>query len=182
MLDNLLEIFELPLDKGIDEYSSGMKQKLGIIQAFMHGPELVIMDEPTSGLDPLVQKKFYNFLRSEREKGRTMFFSSHILSEVEKVCDRAGIIRNGELVALEGIESLKNKRGSVFRVRLEGNPEDFDGPSDMEVGDGWIRFVVSGNIDKWVKRLSEHKIIDMEIEKFSLEDIFMQYYYQEERK
>lgn len=181
LLDELLEIFELPLDRKIDGYSSGMRQKLAIIQAFMHGPELVVMDEPTSGLDPLVQQKFYDFLEGEREKGRTMFFSSHILSEVEKVCDRAGIIRDGELVALEGIESLKSKRGNIVRVKIEEDSELFDGPENMMVEDGWIRFVVSEDIDKWVKKLADYTILDLEIKKFSLEDIFMHYYEEEER-
>ncbi len=179
MLDELLEIFELPLDRKIEGYSSGMRQKLAIIQAFMHGPELVVMDEPTSGLDPLVQQKFYDFLEGEREKGRTMFFSSHILSEVEKVCDRAGIIRDGELVTLEGIESLKSKRGNIVRVRIEEDASEFDGPEDMEVEDGWISFVVSGDIDKWVKKLAGFTVLDLEIKKFSLEDIFMHYYEEE---
>lgn len=181
MLDELLETFELPLDRKIGGYSSGMRQKLAIIQAFMHGPELVIMDEPTSGLDPLVQQKFYDFLGEEREKGRTMFFSSHILSEVEKICDRAGIIRGGELVALEGIESLKNKRGRVVRVRIEGKPEEFDGPEDMEIEDGWIQFVVTDDIDQWIKELSNYTVLDLEIKKFSLENIFL-HYYEEEKK
>ncbi len=176
LLDELLDIFELPLDRKIDGYSSGMRQKLAIIQAFMHDPELVVMDEPTSGLDPLVQQKFYDFLRGEREKGRTMFFSSHILSEVEKVCDRAGIIRDGELVTLEGIESLKSKRGNIIRAKIEEDSEEFDGPEDMTVEDGWIRFVVSDGLDKWVKKLADFTVLDLEIKKFSLEDIFMHYY------
>ncbi|MFP4006246.1 MAG: ATP-binding cassette domain-containing protein [Candidatus Hadarchaeia archaeon] len=176
MLDELLETFELPLDRKIEGYSSGMKQKLAIIQAFMHGPELVIMDEPTSGLDPLIQQKFYEFLRGERDKGRTMFFSSHILSEVEKVCDRAGVIRDGELVALEGIEDLKNKRGKIVRARIEEKIEEFEGPEDMEVEDDWLQFVVTDDIDRWVKELANYTILDLEIKKFSLEDIFMHYY------
>lgn len=181
MLDELLETFELPLDREIEGYSSGMRQKLAIIQAFMHGPELVIMDEPTSGLDPLVQQKFYDFLREEREKGRTMFFSSHILSEVEKVCDRAGIIRDGELVALEGIESLKNKRGKIVRIRIDEKPEEFNGPEDMEIEDGWIQFVVTDDIDRWVKELANYTVLDLEVKEFSLEDIFMHYYEEEGR-
>ncbi len=179
MLKTLLKIFDLPLDKKIEGYSSGMKQKLGIIQAFMHDPKLVIMDEPTSGLDPLVQKKFYDFLKEEKEKGRTMFFSSHILSEVEKVCDRAGIIRNGELVALEEVETLKEKRGKIVKAKIEESIEEFDGPEDMEAEDGWIRFVATDDIDKWVKKLSNYSVIDLEIKKFSLEDVFMHYYEEE---
>ena len=181
MLENLLKIFNLPLDKKIEGYSGGMKQKLGIIQAFMHDPKLVIMDEPTSGLDPLVQKKFYDFLKEEKEKGRTMFFSSHILSEVEKVCDRAGIIRNGELVTLEKVEKLREKRGKIVKAKIKESIEEFDGPEDMEIEDGWIRFVATDDIDKWVKKLSNYSVIDLEIKKFGLEDVFM-HYYEEDRE
>lgn len=176
LLDDLLEDFEVPLERKIEGYSSGMRQKLAIVQAFMHDPDLVIMDEPTSGLDPLMQQSFYEFLRGEREKGRTMFFSSHILSEVDKVCDRVGIIKNGRIIALEEVETLKDKMGKVVRVRIEGDSEDFDGPENMEVDDGWIRFVVSGDIDPWVKKLSEYEIEDLEIREFSLEDVFLHYY------
>ncbi len=180
LLDDLLDTFEIPLDRKIEEYSRGMEQKLAIIQAFMHDPKLVVMDEPTSGLDPLMQQKFYEFLREERDKGRTMFFSSHILSEVDKVCDRVGIIRDGELIALEGIESLKSKRGKVVRVRIEGEPEEFDGPEDMEIEDGgWIKFVVSEEIDRWIKELANYTVQDLEIRNFSLEDIFLHYYEEE---
>jgi len=111
LLGDLLEIFEVPLERKIKGYSKGMKQKLGIIQAFMDDPKLVIMDEPTSSLDPLLQQKFYKFLNKQKKKGKTMFFSSHVLSEVDKICDRVGIIRDGRLVALEDVESLKRKRG-----------------------------------------------------------------------
>lgn len=176
LLDELLGIFEVPLKRKIEGYSRGMRQKLAIIQAFMHDPELVVMDEPTSGLDPLMQQKFYEFLREERRKGRTMFFSSHILSEVDKVCDRVGIIREGKLVALEGIESLKNKRGRIVRAKIEENPEEFEGPDDMEIEDGWIQFVVSEDIDYWIKKLADCTVRDLEIHKFSLEDIFLHYY------
>lgn len=179
LLDELLETFELPLDRKIEGYSSGMKQKLAIIQAFMHDPDLVIMDEPTSGLDPLMQQSFYEFLRREREKGRTMFFSSHILSEVDKVCDRVGIIKGGRIIALEGVGALKDKMGKIVRVKINEDPEEFEGPEEMEFEDGWIRFVIPGDIDPWVKRLSDYEVQDLEIREFSLEDIFMRYYEEE---
>ncbi|KXA88693.1 ABC transporter [candidate division MSBL1 archaeon SCGC-AAA259B11] len=175
--EDLLETFEVPLDRKIEGFSRGMRQKLAIVQAFMHDPELVIMDEPTAGLDPLMQQKLYEFLREEKQKGRTLFFSSHILSEVDKICDRVGIIREGRLVALEGIESLKNKRGKIVRVKIEGDPEDFDGPKDMRIEDGgWIRFVVRKDINYWIEKLSKFNVLDLEVNNFSLEDIFMHYY------
>ena len=176
LLENLLTIFDVPLDRKIKGYSKGMKQKLGIIQAFMDDPEIVIMDEPTSGLDPLLQQKFYDFLRSQKKKGRTMFFSSHILSEVDKICDRIGIIRNGNLVALEDVETLKGKMGKMIRVKIKEKPEIFKGPENMKIKDGWIEFVTNEDVDYWIKMLSKYTIIDLEINEFSLEDIFIHYY------
>lgn len=176
LLDELLDIFEVPLNRKLKSFSRGMKQKLGIIQAFMDDPELVIMDEPTSGLDPLIQNKFYDFVLSEKNKGRTMFFSSHILSEVDKICDRVAIIKEGKLVTLEDIETLKDKRGKYIRLKIKENPAKFKGPKDMKIEDGWIKFVSSDNIDRWVKEISRFTVLDLEITEFSLEDIFMRYY------
>ena len=176
LLDDLLKIFDVPLDRKIKGYSKGMKQKLGIIQAFMDDPDIVIMDEPTSGLDPLLQQKFYDFLNSQKKKGRTMFFSSHVLSEVDKICDRIGIIRNGNLVALEDVETLKSKMGKKIKVRIKENPEKFNGPDNMIIKDGWIEFVTNDDVDYWIKKLSEYTVIDLDINEFSLEDIFIHYY------
>ena len=176
LLDNLLKVFDVPLDRKIKGYSKGMKQKLGIIQAFMDDPEIVIMYEPTSGLDPLLQQKFYDFLHSQKKKGKTMFFSSHVLSEVDKICDRIGIIRNGNLVALEVVESLKEKMGKMIRVRIKENPKMFKGPENTKIKDGWIEFVTNDDVDYWIKELSKFTIVDLEINEFSLEDIFIHYY------
>ena len=176
LLDELLKIFNLPLDRKVKGYSKGMKQMLGIIQAFMDDPEIVIMDEPTSGLDPLLQQKFYEFLRKQKNKGKTMFFSSHVLSEVDKVCDRIGIIRNGGLVALEDIETLKDKMGKKIRVKIKEKPEKFKGPKNMKIKEGWIEFVTNSDVDHWIKLLSKYTILDLDINEFSLEDIFINYY------
>lgn len=176
ILDELLKIFNLPLDRKVKSYSKGMKQMLGIIQAFMDDPEIVIMDEPTSGLDPLLQQKFYDFLLKQKHKGKTMFFSSHVLSEVDKVCDRIGIIRNGELVALEEIENLKSKMGKKIKVKIKEKPETFKGPKNMNIKNGWIEFVTTDDVDRWIKLLSKYTIIDLNINEFSLEDIFIHYY------
>jgi ABC-2 type transport system ATP-binding protein len=176
LLDELLSIFDVPLDRKIKGYSKGMKQKLGIIQAFMDDPDMVIMDEPTSSLDPLLQQKFYDFLKREKKKGKTLFFSSHVLSEVDKICDRVGIIRDGKLVALEDVETLKNKKGKVLRVKIKEKPEAFKGPKDMKIKNGWIQFVVPDNINYWIKQLAKYTIVDLEISEFSLDDIFIHYY------
>ena len=176
LLDELLVTFEVPLERKIKGYSKGMKQKIGIIQAFMDDPDMIIMDEPTAGLDPLLQQKFYDFLKKQKKKGKTLFLSSHILSEVDKVCDRVGIIRNGNLVALENVDTLKIKRGKIIRLKIKEKPETFKGPKDTKIKNGWIHFIAKDDIDKWIKKFSKYTIIDLEIHDFSLEDIFIHYY------
>jgi ABC-2 type transport system ATP-binding protein len=176
LLDELLEIFDVPLDRKLKGYSKGMKQKIGIIQAFMDDPEMVIMDEPTAGLDPLLQQKFYEFLLNQKKKNKTMFFSSHILGEVDKICDRVGIIKDGNLIALEDVATLKRKRGKNIRLKIKENPETFKGPENMKIKNGWIEFIASDNIDSWIKIFSEYTVLDLVINDFSLEDIFIHFY------
>ncbi|MBD3196154.1 MAG: ATP-binding cassette domain-containing protein [Candidatus Lokiarchaeota archaeon] len=179
LLNELQDIFELPLDRKIKTYSRGMKQKLGIIQAFMDDPEIVIMDEPTSGLDPLLQQKFYRFLKNEKKKGRTMFFSSHILSEVEKICDRVAIIRKGRIVTEEKIENLKKKKGKKIRLKIKESPDKLRSIPNVKIENDWIEFVTEDNIDKVIKKIAHFTVLDLEIQEFSLEDIFMRYYDEE---
>jgi ABC-2 type transport system ATP-binding protein len=121
--EELLELFDPPMDREIGEYSTGNKRKLAVVLAFMHDPDLVIMDEPTSGLDPLMQERFYEFIRDEQAKGTTFFFSSHILSEVQKICDRVGVIRNGHLVELEDVETLLERGGKRVSVHVAESVE-----------------------------------------------------------
>jgi ABC-2 type transport system ATP-binding protein len=116
--DELLELFDPPMHRKIGEFSTGNKRKLAVVLAFMHDPDLVIMDEPTSGLDPLMQERFYEFIRDEQDNGKTFFFSSHILSEVQKICDRVGVIRNGHLVELEDVETLLERGGKRVAVHV----------------------------------------------------------------
>ena len=137
---------------------------------------MVIMDEPTSGLDPLLQQKFYDFLLKQKKKGKTMFLSSHILSEVDRVCDRVGIIKEGNLITLENVETLKQKRGKIVRLKIKEKPETFKGPKDMKIKDGWIEFIALDSIDSWIKIFSKYTVLDLIINDFSLEDIFIHYY------
>jgi ABC-2 type transport system ATP-binding protein len=176
LLDELLDIFSVPLERKLKGYSKGMKQKIGIVQAFMDDPEMVIMDEPTSGLDPLIQQKFYDFLIKQKKRGKTMFLSSHILSEVDRVCDRVGIIKDGNLIALEDVEALKRKRGKIIRLKIKEKPDTFKGPKDMKIKEGWIEFIAMDNIDALIKKLASYTILDLVINDFSLEDIFIHYY------
>jgi ABC-2 type transport system ATP-binding protein len=173
-LERLLEMFELPLNRKIKGYSRGMKQKLSIVQAFMHNPELIVMDEPTAGLDPLLQGKFYDFLREEKKEGKTMFISSHILTEVEKISDRVGIIKDGNLIALENVDSLKSKKGKVVKVKTEEKIE-IKG-IETKIENGWTSFVVTKDVDNIIKKLAKYTIKDIEIGELSLEEIFLHYY------
>ena len=191
----LLESFEPPLDRPVREYSSGNKQKLGIVQAFMHDPDLAILDEPTSGLDPLMQQRFNDYVRAERERGTAVFFSSHVLSEVRQVCDRVGILRNGRLVTTEPIESLLERSGKFVRARIVGRPtaDAFDGEDvhDLERNviedtDGRlagedavvteVQFTYTGDVNDLLGRLAPHQFVDLDIEEAPIEEVFMRFY------
>src|SRR6187399_2189866 len=126
----LCERLELPtsvLRRKVRDYSRGMRQKIGVVQALQHDPELAILDEPTEGLDPLMQHAFYGLLEDRRRAGRTVFFSSHVLSEVERVCDRLAIIRHGRLVALEDVAGLLARRKRIVELVIDGPPPALDG-------------------------------------------------------
>jgi ABC-2 type transport system ATP-binding protein len=178
--DELLEIFTPPVERPIREYSTGNKRMLGIVQAFMHDPDLVIMDEPTSGLDPLKQEAFNEFIRAESERGTTLFFSSHVLSEVRRVCDRVGILRDGRLVALEDVETLLDRGGKQVRVQTTTDAQEaltaLDGVVETTQFDGGIQFVYTGAYNTLLRELSKHDIREIEISEPPLEDIFLHYY------
>ncbi|MFD1512744.1 ABC transporter ATP-binding protein [Halomarina rubra] len=192
--DELLELFEPPLDRKVGEYSRGNRQMLAIVLAFMHDPDLVIMDEPTSGLDPLKQERFLEFVRAERERGKTFFFSSHILGEVRKVCDRIGIVRDGFLVELEDVESLIDRTGKLVRASVGGTvtPEEFtiEGAHDVTVGgettpdetatDGGeetlVTFTYTGAYEPLLRHLLRYDLRDLAIEEAPLEEVFMRFY------
>ena len=176
----LLDVFTPPLDRQIREYSTGNKQLLGIVQAFMHDPDLVIMDEPTSSLDPLNQAQFNEFINAERERGTTIFFSSHVLSEVRRVCDRVGILRNGRLVGLENMETLLDRGGKRVHVRVaDSNNADLtaiDGVFDSTTIGDEQQFTYAGDYTTLIRQLADYQIHDIEITEPPLEDIFMHYY------
>jgi len=177
----LLEVFTPPLDRPVRTYSSGNKQMLGIVQAFMHDPDLVIMDEPTSGLDPLVQARFNDFLSAERANDTTIFFSSHVLSEVRRVCDRVGILRDGQLVTLEDIDSLLHKGGKRVLLRstdeaLEGDLTSVTDVLDVSTAGTELQFTYTGEYNALLDLLTAYDITDIEIREPPLEDVFMHYY------
>ena len=163
--------------------SSGNKQKLGLILALMNDPELLVMDEPTVGLDPLLQNTIYQIINDLKSKGTTVLISSHNLPEVEKICDRAGIIKQGKIVAVEDINDLGQKRLHKIEVRFSGGYKktnfEIKGIEDIqEIKDGLI-FTVGTNIDEVIKHIAKHKITDIEVSHATLEDIFLKFYEKE---
>ena len=129
-----LELSARTLRRPVRDYSRGMRQKIGIVQALQHDPELAILDEPTEGLDPLMQRAFYGILDALKAEGRTIFFSSHVLSEVERVCDRVAIIRRGHLIATEEIDGLLARRKRNVDMRVDGTPPRLDGVPGVKIG------------------------------------------------
>ncbi len=179
-MKRLAKRLELDMGKKYGNLSKGNKQKVGIVQAFMADQDLIIMDEPTTGLDPLMQQKFYKLLREERDKGKTIFMSSHILAEVEEVCDRVAIIRNGELQVIEKIDSLKEKMGKKLQIEFDNHVDtsifNMEGVEDFEIDGKWATMIVTKNLDEVIKKISQQKIINMSLETFSLEQLFLTYY------
>ena len=183
-VDELCERLDCDLDKKVADLSSGNKRKLGLIQAFMHRPELLILDEPTSGLDPLVQHEFYALVDEVRDAGQTVFLSSHVLPEVQRVCDRVAFIREGALIALEDVSSLTGRAVREIEVVFAEPvpPSAFEGvPGVTQVsvngkGSNTLRFTVTGSLDAAIKKLSEFPVLDLTSRLPDLEDVFMTFY------
>lgn len=180
-VDELAERLGADLSRKVGEYSTGNRQKVGLIQAFMHRPELLILDEPNAGLDPLVQQTFQAMLREVRDEGRTVFLSSHTLSEVERVADRVGIIRHGELVVVERIDALKRK--AIRRLDFEFAqpvPKDVfagvDAAHDVEIDGVHARIAYEGSVNPVLKAAMAHEVINLHSRDADLEEIFLAYY------
>jgi beta-exotoxin I transport system ATP-binding protein len=177
----LAERFHADLERPLGELSRGSRQTIGLIQAFFHSPELLILDEPTGGLDPLMQEEFLDLVREEREHGASVFLSSHELDEVQRVCDRVGIIRNGRLVAVEKVAELI---GRAYRhVSLEfDRPVDasefrrLGGVSELVAAGNGISFRAEGDLDEVVKAAARHTVRDLQVTEPTLDEIFLTYY------
>jgi ABC-2 type transport system ATP-binding protein len=182
LLPSLLERFEVPMNRKLKGFSKGMRQMVGILQAFMCDPELVILDEPTGGLDPLGQRTFNEFILDEASKGRTVFMSSHILGDVEKTCQRVGVIRGGELVAVEEIERLRERAGQTVTVEFaDGAPEAqlraLPNVRNVErQKDGSYSLKIAGSIDPLIKALAQHEVRRLAIDEAPLEEVFLKFY------
>jgi ABC-2 type transport system ATP-binding protein len=181
LLDRLVERFDVEMKRPLKGYSKGMRQKIGIVLAFMCDPGVLILDEPTSGLDPLLQRTFNEFLLEEQARGKTIFMSSHIMSDVEKVCQRVAVIRQGELVTVEKVETLRQKAGQRVTVEF-GDPvkaeelASIPGVSNVEIVNGLYHFNMGGSMNPLIKALSQHEVIRLQAEEAPLEEVFLKFY------
>jgi ABC-2 type transport system ATP-binding protein len=180
-IKELANLFELDLKRKISDLSTGNRKKVSIVQSLVHRPVLLIMDEPTTGLDPLMQSLFFDLLRKENQKGMTIFFSSHILGEVQMFCRRVAIIKEGKIIQLEDIDTLRKKQLKKVTIEFDEQvkPENlsFPGVVNLILGPGnSLSFMFSGNIIGLVSFLSGKMINNLMIEEPSLDEIFMHYY------
>jgi ABC-2 type transport system ATP-binding protein len=182
-LKQLIQRLDLDPSRKFRQYSSGNKRKVVLIQAFMHRPRLLILDEPTNGLDPLNQQEFDRMVKEVRDEGRTVFLSSHILSEVEQTCTRVGIIREGQLVRVGGVAELKDiKRYEITITFANAVPAEafkqLDGVAQVEtLADGHtLRLTMQGEADAVIKAAAQHAVVTLTSHEPSLEDIFLRYY------
>ena len=180
----LSDQLDLDLNKKINALSKGNKQKIGIVQAFMNSPKLAILDEPTSGLDPLKQQEFQNIVKEQNKKGCSVLLSSHILNEIEDLCEKVGIIKDGTLIASEQISALKNKTIKKYEVTFENPPSEnklseIKGIYDLKIKDEIATFTIKGNIDDMIKTISKFTVINLRILEPDLEEIFLTYYHKE---
>ena len=182
----LCERLQMPasvLKRKVRDYSRGMRQKLGVIQALQHDPDLAVLDEPTEGLDPLMQQAFYGIMDDLRDDGRTIFFSSHVLSEVERICDRVAIIRAGRLMALQHVDELLARRKRTIRLRWrEGVPDlsSVPGLADIKVDGDRLSATLLGEVAPFVRAVASPMLLDLTIEPARLEEAFLEFYAEDE--
>jgi ABC-2 type transport system ATP-binding protein len=178
---DLIRRLDLDTSRKFKEYSKGNKQKVGLVVALQHRPDLLMLDEPTSGLDPLVQQTFFEVIREAKAEGRTVFLSSHILGEVEKTCDRVAIIREGRLVKVDRVEALRDLAHHQVELRFAGDVpiaafSDLAGVSDVTADDHILRLRVSGSITPVVREAARYELLDFVSREPSLEETFLAEY------
>jgi ABC-2 type transport system ATP-binding protein len=175
---------DLDLKKKIDELSFGNKKKVGIVQGLLHEPKLIILDEPTSGLDPLMQQKFFELIEEENKKGATVFFSSHILTEVQRLCNRVAFIKDGKIIKVEKMSTLQENTYKRINIEakggISGDAFNLRGVSDFAVKGNTANFIFKGNMNDMIRKLSEIELRNISITEPDLEEIFLNYYAKEE--
>jgi ABC-2 type transport system ATP-binding protein len=176
----LSEIMDLDLTRKIDDLSYGNKKKVGIVQGLLHNPKLIILDEPTSGLDPLMQKKFFDLIRDENSRGATVLMSSHILPEVQKLCSRVAIIKEGRIIKIEEISTMRDTSYKKIKIDFAGpvpvELEVLPGISSYTAENQEATFLFAGDINQIIRLAGAHEIKNISIEEPDLEEIFMHYY------
>ena len=174
----LVTKFQLDESKKVEQLSLGNLKKLGIVLALVHDPKLIILDEPTSGLDPIMQDVFYNILKEEREKGNTIFYSTHILSEIKKICDRVGIIKDGNLIKVETLKEMKNNNLVIVTIKSRkiANIKTELKLKILEENEEEIKILYNDDINKLIKLLECYNLEKLLIEELSIEDMFIHYY------
>lgn len=178
-IQELSELMELEMNRRISDLSYGNKKKVGIVQGLLHSPKLLFLDEPTAGLDPLMQRKFFNLIREENKRGVTVFFSSHILGEVQRLCSRVGIIREGRIAEISDIKTLQQNNYKKVRVEAAGlTPALFDlpGVTNLQAEDSTVHFFFKGDINTVLQKIVGFQVLDVSIEEPTLEEIFIHYY------
>jgi len=186
-IKELAGIMDLDLHARIDDLSYGNKKKVGIVQGLIHQPKLIILDEPTGGLDPLMQQKFFDLLQAENQRGAAILLSSHILSEVQRLCSRVAIIKEGRIIKIDTISSMREDNNKKFRIEMKSEnaiSNDFfkmEGVKDLKVDGRMISFLYLGNINLIMKKFASIDIANVWIEEMDLEEIFLHYYEKEDR-
>ena len=172
----LCDRLQLDTLKKVDELSFGNKKKLAIVCALQHEPELLVLDEPTSGLDPLMQREFYQILQERNAKGTTIFLSSHILAEVQRNCTKAGIIREGKLIACDSVEALSKTNAKRVHVQGDISIEELKEVRDLRQTESGMTFLYGGEMNQLLQVLAKQQVQDLSISEPDLEEIFMHYY------
>lgn len=178
-MHELAELMELELNRRIEDLSYGNKKKVGIVQGLLHRPNLLFLDEPTAGLDPLMQRQFFQLVREENQRGVTVFFSSHILGEVQRMCNRVGIIKEGRVIEIADIRTLQQsnyKKVRVAAAELDAARFGMPGVTNLEQRNGVVSFFYKGDINTVLQKIGEITVSDVTIEEPTLEEIFMHYY------
>ena len=178
--EEIINRFDLNPQGKIKKMSKGMKQKVGLAVAFMHDPDVLILDEPTSGLDPLMQNKFVDLINEEKKRGKTILMSSHMFEEVEKTCNRVGIIRQGKMVSIDDIDALQNTKQKIYIITFK-NIEDVhkfknEQFSFRKIKDNIVEVIIKNEINELIRCLEKYDLINLDIVHQSLEEIFMQFY------